>query len=41
MGLPRIVPNGGLEIGDRTLPEGTIISINRKSVFLSTIRLLY
>jgi cytochrome P450 len=30
MGLPRIAPKGGLKIGDRTLPEGTIVSINRK-----------
>jgi cytochrome P450 len=28
MGLPRIAPEGGLTIGDRTLPEGTIVSIN-------------
>jgi len=30
MGLPRIAPKGGLTIGHRTIPEGTIISINRK-----------
>jgi cytochrome P450 len=30
MGLPRIAPKGGLKIGDRTLPEGTIVSINGK-----------
>jgi cytochrome P450 len=30
MGLPRIAPKGGLNIGDRTLPGGTIVSINRK-----------
>lgn len=28
MGLPRIAPKGGLTIGHRTIPEGTIISIN-------------
>ncbi|KAF1810375.1 cytochrome P450 [Eremomyces bilateralis CBS 781.70] len=28
MGLPRIAPKGGLTIGDRTLPEGTIVSVN-------------
>jgi len=30
MGLPRIAPKGGLVIGDRKIPEGTIVSINRK-----------
>jgi cytochrome P450 len=28
MGLPRVVPKGGLTIHDRTLPEGTIVSVN-------------
>ncbi|KAI4914601.1 hypothetical protein J4E90_004632 [Alternaria incomplexa] len=28
MGLPRIAPKGGLVIGDRIIPEGTIVSIN-------------
>ncbi|KAF4461647.1 Pisatin demethylase [Fusarium albosuccineum] len=28
MGLPRIAPKGGLTIGDRTLPEGTIVSVS-------------
>lgn len=28
MGLPRIAPEGGLTIGDRTLPEGTIVSVS-------------
>ncbi|OAX83728.1 hypothetical protein ACJ72_01908 [Emergomyces africanus] len=28
MGLPRIAPQGGLTIGDRTIPEGTIVSVN-------------
>lgn len=28
MGLPRVVPEGGLTIGDQTLPAGTIVSIN-------------
>jgi cytochrome P450 len=28
MGLPRIAPRGGVTIGDRTLPEGTIVSVN-------------
>ncbi|RYN20880.1 hypothetical protein AA0112_g10469 [Alternaria arborescens] len=28
MGLPRIAPKGGLTIGHRTIPEGTIVSIN-------------
>ena len=28
MGLPRVVPKGGLIIGDRTLPEGTTVSIS-------------
>ncbi|KAK3395674.1 cytochrome P450 [Sordaria brevicollis] len=28
MGLPRVVPKGGLTIGDRTLPEGTTVSVN-------------
>ncbi|KAL2150091.1 hypothetical protein VTH82DRAFT_7767 [Thermothelomyces myriococcoides] len=28
MGLPRVVPKGGLTIGDRTFPAGTILSIN-------------
>jgi cytochrome P450 len=28
MGLPRIAPKGGLTIGDRTLPEGTTVSVN-------------
>jgi cytochrome P450 len=31
MGLPRIAPKGGLTIGARTIPEGTIVSINRES----------
>ena len=30
MGLPRIAPKGGLVIGDRIIPEGTIVSINRE-----------
>ena len=32
MGLPRIAPKGGLVIGDRVIPEGTIVSINRESI---------
>jgi cytochrome P450 len=28
MGLPRVAPKGGLTIGDRTFPAGTILSIN-------------
>lgn len=28
MGLPRIVPRGGLTIGDRTLPAGTTVSVS-------------
>lgn len=28
MGLPRIAPKGGLTVGGRTIPEGTIVSIN-------------
>ena len=28
MGLPRVAPPGGLTIGDRTFPAGTILSIN-------------
>lgn len=28
MGLPRIAPKGGLTIGDRTLPEGTTVSVS-------------
>jgi cytochrome P450 len=28
MGLPRIAPKGGLTIGDRTIPEGTIVSVS-------------
>ncbi|KAK0617794.1 benzoate 4-monooxygenase cytochrome P450 [Bombardia bombarda] len=28
MGLPRLAPKGGLTIGDRHFPEGTILSIN-------------
>jgi cytochrome P450 len=28
MGLPRIAPKGGLAVGDRTLPEGTTVSVN-------------
>ncbi|KAB5566561.1 benzoate 4-monooxygenase cytochrome P450 [Coniochaeta sp. 2T2.1] len=28
MGLPRVAPKGGLTIGDRTLPEGTIVSLS-------------
>ncbi|CAO2654611.1 Nn.00g113440.m01.CDS01 [Neocucurbitaria sp. VM-36] len=28
MGLPRVAPKGGLTIGDRTLPEGTIVSVS-------------
>jgi cytochrome P450 len=28
MGFPRIAPAGGLAIGDRTLPEGTTVSVN-------------
>ena len=28
MGLPRVVPKGGLTIGERTFPKGTILSIN-------------
>jgi len=30
MGLPRIAPKGGLTVGDRIIPEGTIVSINRE-----------
>ena len=36
MGLPRIAPKGGLTIGDRTIPEGTIVSINRESMNLES-----
>jgi len=32
MGLPRVAPKGGLTIGDRIIPEGTIVSINRESL---------
>lgn len=28
MGLPRVAPKGGLVIGDRTIPEGTIVSVS-------------
>lgn len=28
MGLPRVVPKEGLTIDNRTLPEGTIVSVN-------------
>ena len=28
MGLPRIAPKGGLVIGDRTIPEGTVVSVS-------------
>lgn len=28
MGLPRVAPKGGLTIGDRTLPEGTTVSVS-------------
>ncbi|PGG96095.1 hypothetical protein GX51_07990 [Blastomyces parvus] len=28
MGLPRIAPEGGLTIGDRTIPQDTIVSVN-------------
>src|SRR5690606_28307057 len=28
LGLPRVLPKGGLTIGDRTFPAGTILSIN-------------
>jgi cytochrome P450 len=28
MGLPRVAPKGGLTIGDRTFPAGTILSVN-------------
>jgi cytochrome P450 len=28
MGLPRVAPKGGLKIGDRTIPEGTIVSVS-------------
>ena len=28
MGLPRVAPRGGVTIGDRTLPEGTTVSVN-------------
>lgn len=28
MGLPRIAPRGGLTFGDRTIPEGTIVSVS-------------
>ncbi|KAI8943409.1 hypothetical protein NX059_001421 [Plenodomus lindquistii] len=28
MGLPRIAPKGGLTIGDRTIPQGTIVSVS-------------
>lgn len=28
MGLPRIAPEGGLTIGNRTIPEGTIVSVS-------------
>lgn len=28
MGLPRVAPKGGLTVGDRTFPAGTILSIN-------------
>ncbi|EER40302.1 benzoate 4-monooxygenase cytochrome P450 [Histoplasma capsulatum H143] len=28
MGLPRIAPEGGLTIGDRTIPQGTVVSVS-------------
>ncbi|KAF4974568.1 hypothetical protein FZEAL_8540 [Fusarium zealandicum] len=28
MGLARVAPKGGLSVGDRTLPEGTIVSVS-------------
>ncbi|EEH38906.2 benzoate 4-monooxygenase cytochrome P450 [Paracoccidioides lutzii Pb01] len=28
MGLPRIAPEGGITFGDRTIPQGTIVSVN-------------
>lgn len=28
MGLPRIAPKGGLLVGDRIIPEGTIVSVS-------------
>lgn len=28
MGLPRVAPVGGLTIGDRTFPAGTVLSIH-------------
>lgn len=28
MGLPRIAPKGGTTIGDRTFPQGTILSVS-------------
>lgn len=28
MGLPRVAPKGGLNIGERTLPEGTTVSVS-------------
>ena len=28
MGLPRVAPKGGLTIGDKTLPEGTTVSVS-------------
>ncbi|KAI1079336.1 cytochrome P450 [Whalleya microplaca] len=36
MGLPRAAPAGGITIGDRTFPEGTILSISQWVVHLST-----
>ncbi|ORY56949.1 cytochrome P450 [Pseudomassariella vexata] len=36
MGLPRTAPAGGISIGDRTFPEGTILSISPWVVHLST-----
>lgn len=35
MGLPRTSPAGGITIGDRTFPEGTILSINPWVIHLS------
>lgn len=36
MGLPRTAPDGGLTIGDRTFPKGTILSVNPWVIHRST-----
>lgn len=36
MGLPRVVPDGGLTIGDKTFASGTILSVNSWVIHYST-----